>query len=78
MFKYTVITQTVNIEGGVASSITQKDTLKEAEDLYFDTLSKVGGNPATKDLRVELKDTSGMGIKVEIRHNEPKENSFVE
>lgn len=73
MFKYAVIIQSVNINGGVSATITMKDTKKEAEDLFFDTLSKTGGNPSTKALRVELKNEEGNTIKTEVRINEVAE-----
>lgn len=69
MFKWSVLVQTQNIEGGVASSITQKDTKKQAEDFYYDTLSKTGGNPATKYLRCELRDSDGNLKMVAVRDN---------
>ncbi|MCQ2369214.1 MAG: hypothetical protein MJ007_01915 [Paludibacteraceae bacterium] len=69
MFKWSVITQTQNIEGGVAITATQKDTKKGAEDLYYDTLSKTGGNPATKYLRVELKNEKGELQLASVRDN---------
>lgn len=69
MFKWSVLVQTQNIEGGVASSVTQKDTKKEAEDFYYLTLDKTGSNPATKYLRCELKDENGYTELVGIRDN---------
>lgn len=69
MFKWSVVVQVQNVEGGVSSSITQKETKKEAEDFYYDTLSKTGGNPATKYLRVELKNEKGELQLASVRDN---------
>ena len=59
MFKWSVIISTVNVSGGSDMTITKKDTEKEATDLFYDTLSRTGGNPSTKFVRCELRDEKG-------------------
>lgn len=60
MFKWSVLVYTVNQSGNCSETVTMKDTQIEAEDLFYDTLSKVGGNPQTRFLRVELKNENGV------------------
>lgn len=71
MFKWSVIIYTTNQQGGVSQSITAYDTEKQAEDKFFDNLSKLGGNEQTRYLRVELRNADGELVDWKVRKNEP-------
>lgn len=69
MFKWSVLIYTTNVSDGVSASVELKDTKKDAEDTYYDKLSKVGGNASTKYLRVELRNANGELEMYSIRDN---------
>lgn len=73
MFKYSVVIYTTNQQGGISATVTLKDTQKEAEDLFFDKLSQLGGNQQTRFVRVELKNEDGEMVDFKVRKNEPIE-----
>lgn len=58
-----------NMSDGVAQTITDYKTEKEAKDKFYDALSSYGGNPQVKTVRVLLLNADGMQIKDEIVDN---------
>lgn len=63
--KYFVLVLSLNKEGGNYEEITRKDTLTEAENLFYTKCSQYAPNPATGYVVVELLDEYGRAIKTE-------------
>lgn len=63
--KYYVLILSLNKSGGNAEEITRKDTLTEAENLFYTKCSQYAPNPATGYVVVELLDMYGRVIKSE-------------
>lgn len=63
--KYFVLVLSLNKEGGNYEEITRKDTLTEAENLFYTKCSQYAPNPATGYVVVSLLDTYGRVIKAE-------------
>lgn len=63
--KYFVLLLSLNKEGGNYEEITRKDTLTEAENLFYTKCSQYAPNPATGYVVVELLDMYGRIIKSE-------------
>lgn len=63
--KYFVLVLSLNKEGGNYEEITRKDTLTEAENLFYTKCSQYAPNPATGYVVVSLLDTYGRVIKSE-------------
>ena len=63
--KYYVLILSINKSGGNSEEITRKDTLTEAENLFYDKCSQYGGNAQTGYVVVSLLDMYGRIIKSE-------------
>lgn len=63
--KYFVLVLSLNKSGGNYEEITRKDTLTEAENLFYTKCSQYAPNPATGYVVVELLDAYGRAIKTE-------------
>jgi hypothetical protein len=63
--KYYVLILSLNKSGGNAEEITRKETLTEAENLFYDKCSQYGGNAQTGYVVVSLLDMYGRIIKSE-------------
>ena len=63
--KYYVLILSLNKSGGNAEDITRKETLTEAENLFYDKCSQYGGNAQTGYVVVSLLDMYGRIIKSE-------------
>lgn len=63
--KYFVLVLSLNKEGGNYEETTRKDTLTEAENLFYTKCSQYAPNPATGYVVVSLLDTYGRVIKAE-------------
>lgn len=63
--KYFVLLLSLNKEGGNYEEITRKDTLEEAENLFYTKYSQYAPNPATGYVVVEILDRYGRAIKSE-------------
>lgn len=64
--KQILCTRTFNHKsGGNSEEITRKDTLTEAENLFYDKCSSFGGNPSTGYIVVQILDMYGRAIKSE-------------
>lgn len=63
--KYYVLILSLNKSGGNAEEITRKETLTDAENLFYDKCSQYGGNPATGYVVVSVLDMYGRTIKSE-------------
>ena len=63
--KYYVLVLSLNKEGGNYEEITRKDTLEEAENLFYTKCSQYAPNPATGYVVIELLDSYGRAIKSE-------------
>ena len=70
--KYFVQILSLNKEGGNYEEITRKDTLEEAENLFYTKCSQYAPNPATGYVVVQLLDTYGRAIKTETIDRLPK------
>jgi len=73
--KYYVLVLSLNKSGGNSEEITRKDTLTEAENLFYDKCSAYGGNPQTGYVVISVLDMYGRAIKSEtidrLPHPEP-------
>lgn len=63
--KYYVLVLSKNKEDGNYEEITRKDTLTEAENLFYTKCSQYAPNPATGYVVVELLDEYGRPLKTE-------------
>lgn len=63
--KYYVLVLSLNQSGGNSEEITRKDTLTDAENLFYDKCSSFGGNPSTGYVVVQILDQYGRAIKSE-------------
>lgn len=63
--KYYVLILSLNKSGGNSEEITRKETLTEAENLFYDKCSQYGGNAQTGYVVVSLLDMYGRVIKSE-------------
>ena len=63
--KYYVLVLSINKSGGNSEEITRKDTLTEAENLFYDKCSQLGGNAQTGYVVVQVLDMYGRIIKSE-------------
>lgn len=63
--KYYVLILSLNKSGGNAEEITRKETLTDAENLFYDKCSAYGGNPSTGYVVVSILDMYGRTIKSE-------------
>ncbi len=63
--KYYVLILSLNKSGGNAEEITRKETLTEAENLFYDKCSQYGGNAQTGYVVVSVLDMYGRVIKTE-------------
>jgi len=63
--KYTVITKTINMSDGEAVVTKDKDTEKEAMDLFYNNCSSYGTNPQTKACEVIVLAPNGDVIRME-------------
>ena len=74
--KYYVLVLSINKSGGNSEEITRKGTLTEAENLFYDKCSSLGGNPQTGYVVVQVLDMYGRAIKSEtidrLPHPEPE------
>ena len=57
--KYTVITKTINMENGESVVAKDKETEKEAMDLFYNNCSSYGTNPQTKACEVMVLNPNG-------------------
>lgn len=57
--KYYVLVLSINKSGGNSEEIVRKDTLVEAENLFFDKCSQLGGNAQTGYVVVQVLDPYG-------------------
>lgn len=73
--KYFVLVLSLNKEGGNYEEITRKDTLTEAENLFYTKCSQYAPNPATGYVVVSLLDPYGRAIKSETIDRLPTEES---
>ena len=67
--KYRIITFTRNMSDGETTFTDEKDTEKEALDLFRSNCASYGNNPATKTCEVVLFDTNGNIMKMEMIDN---------
>ena len=63
--KYYVLVLSINKNGGNSEEITRKDTLTDAENLFYDKFSQLGGNAQTGYVVVSVLDMYGRAIKSE-------------
>lgn len=63
--KFTVITKTINMSDGESLTYKDKDTEKEAIDLFYNNCSSYGTNPQTKACEVIVLAPDGTFIRVE-------------
>lgn len=63
--KFYVLVLSINKSGGNSEEITRKDTLTEAENLFYDKCSALGGNAQTGYVVVQVLDGYGRAIKTE-------------
>lgn len=57
--KYTIITKTINLSDGESVVTKDKDTEKEAMDLFYYNCNSYGTNPQTKACEVIVLDPNG-------------------
>lgn len=67
--KYFLETITRNMSDGVAQEIKAYDSEREARDKFYDKLSSLGGSAQTKYARIELKNSDGNLVKLEVIDN---------
>lgn len=67
--KFIVFTRTINLSDGENVTTATKDTEREAYDLFYDNLSKFGGNEQTKAVEVIIFNPSGNIEKIDTRDN---------
>lgn len=63
--KYYVLVLSLNKSGGNSEEITRKDTLTDAENLFYTKCGQLAPNPATGYIVIELLDGYGRAIKSE-------------
>ena len=64
--KFYVLVLSINKSGGNSEEITRKGTLVDAQNLFYDKCSQLGGNAQTGYVVVELLDGYGRAIKTEV------------
>ena len=67
--KFVVMTRTINLSDGENVTNVPKDTEREAYNLFYDNLSKLGGNEQTKAVQVIVFNPNGEIAKIDERDN---------
>ena len=76
--KYYVLLLSLNKSGGNSEEIIRKETLTEAENLFYDKCSQYGGNPQTGYVVISVLDMYGRAIKTETIDRLPEPEPEVE